>query len=290
MIDRTINAMTVDVEEYFQVSAFEQHVPFDSWSRVPSRVEASMDRILALFELAGVRATFFTVGWVAERHPAMVRRIVDGGHELASHGMNHVRVIHQDRPTFAQDIRRSKAVLEDIGGQAIRGYRAASYSIGASNIWALDELADAGFSYSSSIYPGSHDAYGMPEASRFAFRAAGGRLLEIPVTTASVGGRRLPCAGGGFFRLYPYAMTRRLLRRVNQHDGESALFYFHPWEIDPAQPRVPNLSAKTRFRHYVNIHRVEARLQRLLRDFNWDRMDRVFDIDDMHPVDSGATA
>lgn len=272
------NAMTVDVEEYFQVSAFEQHIRFDQWTNMPSRVEASTDRILALFELADVRATFFTLGWVAERHPRLIKRIVEAGHELASHGQNHVRVINQDRPTFGADIRRAKAVLEDTGGVAVRGYRAASFSIGAANLWALDELAEAGYVYSSSIYPGRHDAYGMPEAPRFAFRTGPSGLLEIPVTTVEVGGRRWPCAGGGFFRLYPYLGTRAALRRVNQRDGRPSVFYFHPWEIDPDQPRVPGLDAKRRFRHYVNIDRVEPRLRRLLSDFAWDRMDRVFPV------------
>ncbi len=274
------NAMTVDVEEYFQVSAFEQHIEFAQWTRMPSRVEASTDRILAMFELAGVRATFFTLGWVAERHPRLIRRIVDAGHELASHGQNHVRAINQDRKTFGADVRQAKAVLEDTGGQPIRGYRAPSFSISASNLWALDELAEAGYGYSSSIYPGTHDAYGMPEAPRFAFRHGPNGLLEIPVTTVEVGRRRLPCAGGGFFRLYPYRATRAALRRVNRHDGQPTVFYFHPWEVDPEQPRVPGLDVRRRFRHYLNIHRVEPRLRRLLSDFRWDRMDRVFPIDD----------
>ncbi|MDA3922477.1 MAG: DUF3473 domain-containing protein [Salinisphaera sp.] len=281
-----INAMTVDVEEYFQVAAFENHVPSDRWAHIPSRVEASIDRILALFELAGVQATFFTVGWVAERHPTMIRRIVDAGHELASHGMNHVRVFRQDRPTFAADIRQSKQVLEDIGGQRIKGYRAATFSIDQRNLWALDELADAGFEYSSSIYPGTHPAYGMPEAQRFAFRVADGRMLEVPITTAEVAGRRMPCAGGGFFRLYPYALTRQFLRGVNRGDGESAVFYFHPWEVDADQPRVPGVSFKTRIRHYLNIHRVESRLEKLLGDFGWGRMDQIF-LEHKAPAESG---
>lgn len=275
----TANAMSVDVEEYFQVSAFEQHIAFEQWTRMPSRVEASTDRILAMFELAGVRATFFTLGWVAERHPQLIRRIIERGHELASHGQNHVRVFNQDRKTFAADIRRAKAVLEDTGGQRIKGYRAASFSIGADNLWALDELAEAGYIYSSSIYPGAHDAYGMREAPRFAFRTGAPGLTEIPITTVELAGRRLPCAGGGFFRLYPYLATRAALRRVNRHDGQPAVFYFHPWEVDPGQPRVPGLDAKRRFRHYLNIGRVEPRLRRLLTDFHWDRLDRVFAID-----------
>jgi polysaccharide deacetylase family protein (PEP-CTERM system associated) len=275
----TANAMSVDVEEYFQVSAFERQIDFAQWGRMPSRLEAGLDRILAMFELAGIRATFFTLGWLAERYPQLIRRIVAAGHELASHGQNHVRVINQDRTAFAADIRKAKAVLEDTGGQAVQGYRAASFSIGAANLWALDELAEAGYTYSSSIYPGAHDAYGMPGAPRFAFRPRASGLLEIPVTTVELAGRRLPCAGGGFFRLYPYVLTRIALRRVNQHDGQPAVFYFHPWEVDPGQPRVPGLDRKRRFRHYLNLHRVEARLRRLLVDFQWDRMDRVFAVD-----------
>ncbi|WP_423823456.1 XrtA system polysaccharide deacetylase [Salinisphaera sp. SPP-AMP-43] len=276
----TANAMSVDVEEYFQVSAFEQHVSFEQWARMPSRVEASTDRILAMFELADIRATFFTLGWIAERHPRLIQRIADAGHEIASHGQNHVRAINQDRNTFGADIRQAKNVLEQISGQEVKGYRAASFSIGASNLWALDELAEAGYRYSSSIYPGTHDAYGMPEAPRFAFHHRPEGLLEIPVTTVELGGRRLPCAGGGFFRLYPYAATKAALKRVNARDSQPALFYFHPWEVDPDQPRVPGLDARRRFRHYLNIARVEPRLHRLLSDFSWDRMDRVFSVDD----------
>lgn len=274
-----VNAMSVDVEEYFQVSAFESHIASADWAKMASRVEGSTDRLLDLFAQADVQATFFTLGWVAERHPALVRRIVDAGHELASHGQNHVRVTQQDRAAFGADIRRSREVLEQTGGVAVRGYRAASFSIGADNLWALDELAEAGYVYSSSIFPGHHDAYGMPEAPRFAFRHRPGGLIELPITTATIGPRRLPCAGGGFFRLYPYALTRRLLRRVNRDEGRATIFYLHPWEIDTEQPRMPDLPMRTRFRHYVNIGRVESRLQRLLSDFTWDRMDRVFNID-----------
>jgi polysaccharide deacetylase family protein (PEP-CTERM system associated) len=273
-----LNAMTVDVEEYFQVSAFEAHIDPRRWAHIPSRVAASMDRILALFELAGVKATFFTLGCIAQAHPSMIRRMAAAGHEIASHGMRHVRVINQDWRTFHADVAQSRDVLEQISGTPVAGYRAASYSIGARNLWAHDVLAEAGFTYSSSIYPGRHDAYGMPEAPRFAFRAKPGGILEIPVTTVALGRHRLPCAGGGFFRAYPYALTKWALSRVNQRDGRAALFYFHPWEIDPGQPRLPNLPPKTRFRHYLNLGRVEARLQRLLSDFRWQRMDRVFPI------------
>ncbi|RJS94719.1 XrtA system polysaccharide deacetylase [Salinisphaera sp. Q1T1-3] len=273
------NAMTVDVEEYFHVSAFEDHIDPREWATMPSRVEASTDRILSLFEAAGVKATFFTLGWVAERQPALVRRIVDAGHELASHGQNHARAFQQEPAAFVADITRAKDVLEQAGGVAVRGYRAPSFSIDRRNLWAFDALAEAGYTYSSSVFPGHHTAYGMPDAPRFAFRHRPGGLLEIPITTADLGLRRLPCAGGGFFRLYPYALTRRLLERVTRAEGQAAIFYFHPWEIDPDQPRISGLALRTRVRQYLNLSRVESRLERLLRAFTWDRMDRIFPVD-----------
>jgi polysaccharide deacetylase family protein (PEP-CTERM system associated) len=272
------NAMTVDVEEYFQVSAFEHYINSGRWDAMPSRLVASIDRILALFEMWDVKATFFTLGWIAERHPALIRRINEAGHEIASHGMRHIRVTTQDRRAFKADVTRSREILEQTTGQAVAGYRAASYSIGASNLWALDVLGEAGFLYSSSVYPIRHDLYGMPEASRFPFRPRKGGILEIPVTTLELAGKRYPCGGGGFFRLYPYTFSRWALRRFNIRDGHPALFYFHPWEIDAEQPRVPRLNMKTRVRHYLNLGRTERRLRRLLYDFQWDRMDRVFSI------------
>lgn len=269
--------MTVDVEDYFQVSAFEGHIDRAQWDTLSCRVEVNTDRILALFDAAGVKATFFTLGWVAERYPALIRRIVEGGHELASHGYAHVRVTQQQPAEFRADVEKTKHLLEDIGGIEVRGYRAASYSIGAGNLWALDELGEAGYRYSSSIYPVRHDLYGMPEAPRFAFRPRGeASILEVPITTLRVAGKNLPCGGGGFFRLYPYAVSRWALRRINDGEGQSGMFYFHPWEIDPAQPRQTGLDLKTRTRHYLNLGRMESRLQALLGDFAWDRMDRVF--------------
>jgi len=269
--------MTVDVEDYFQVSAFEGHIDRAQWDTLSCRVEVNTDRILALFDAAGVKATFFTLGWVAERYPALIRRIVEGGHELASHGYAHVRVTQQQPAEFRADVEKTKHLLEDIGGVEVRGYRAASYSIGAGNLWALDELGEAGYRYSSSIYPVRHDLYGMPEAPRFAFRPRGeASILEVPITTLRVGGKNLPCGGGGFFRLYPYAVSRWALRRINDGEGQSGMFYFHPWEIDPAQPRQTGLDLKTRTRHYLNLGRMESRLQALLGDFAWDRMDRIF--------------
>lgn len=269
------NVMSVDVEDYFQVSAFERYVAREDWGSHPCRVEANVERILEMFERHGVTATFFTLGWMAERYPQMIRRIVAGGHELASHGWSHVRVTQQDRADFRADVMRTKALLEDVGGAPVLGYRAASYSIGRDNLWALDVLEDTGHVYSSSIFPIQHDHYGMPEAPRFAFRPNQGDLWEFPVTTLRVAGRNLPCAGGGWFRLVPYAMMRWAMRRVNRVDNEAVIFYFHPWEIDPRQPRLQGLDVKTRFRHYLNLERMQPRLEHLLGDFAWGRMDEV---------------
>ena len=271
------NAMTIDVEDYFQVSAFAPHIARDSWPARECRVEANMERILGILEAGQVHATFFTLGWIAERYPGMVRRIVAGGHELASHGYGHLRASDQDRGQFMDDIVRSKAILEDIGGQAVLGYRAPSFSIGAANLWALDTLREAGYRYSSSIYPIRHDHYGMPEAPRFAFYPNGpDGLLELPITTLRLMQHNLPAGGGGYFRLLPYALSRWMMERVNRSDGQAAIFYFHPWELDPGQPRPDGLGWKTRFRHYVNLGRMEGRIQALTRDFAWERMDRLF--------------
>lgn len=274
--DRTANAMTVDVEDYFQVSAFEGHFAREDWDRIPCRVEANTDRILQMFADAGAHATFFTLGWVAERYPSLMQRIVAQGHEVGSHGMEHIRATGQSREDFASDIRRSKAILEDATGTPVRGYRAASFSISKDNFWALDEIGAAGYSYSSSIYPVRHDLYGIPDAPRYPFKANGGGVTEIPVTTVRALGQNWPCGGGGYFRLLPYAYFKWAINRFNERDGRSAIFYFHPWEIDAEQPRVPNVSAKTRFRHYTNLAKMQGRLEQLLSDFRWGRMDEVF--------------
>jgi polysaccharide deacetylase family protein (PEP-CTERM system associated) len=271
------NALTVDVEDYFQVSAFAAHIRPQDWPGIPGRVEANVERVLALLEAAGVHATFFTLGWIAERYPAMVRRIVAHGHELASHGYAHQRASAQGPAEFARDVGASKAILEQTGGRAVLGYRAPSFSIGAGNLWALDALQRAGYRYSSSIYPIRHDHYGMPDAPRFACYPNGaGSLLELPISTVRLWRRNLPAGGGGYFRLMPYALSRWCLRRINLRDGQAGIFYFHPWELDPGQPRPPGLGARTRFRHYLNLGRTEARLGRLARDFRWDRIDRIF--------------
>jgi polysaccharide deacetylase family protein (PEP-CTERM system associated) len=270
------NALTVDVEEYFQVAAFERTIIRDSWDTVESRVEFSCGRVLDLFDAQGVRGTFFVLGWIAERHPGLVRRIVKDGHELASHGYDHTRVHNFTPEQFRADVVRTKAVLEDIGGVQVRGYRAPSYSINAKNLWALDVLQETGHVYSSSIYPIRHDLYGMPDAPRFPFRFRPDGILEIPVTTVRMGGRNYPCGGGGYFRLLPYGAFRWMLARVNEQDRQSGLFYFHPWEVDPGQPRVKGAPLKSRFRHYLNLESMATRLERLLGDFSWGRMDEVF--------------
>jgi polysaccharide deacetylase family protein (PEP-CTERM system associated) len=271
------NAMTIDVEDYFQVSAFAPHISRDSWPQRECRVEANIDRVLGILDDGKAKGTFFTLGWIAERYPEMVRRIVAGGHELASHGYGHLRASDQSREQFMDDISSSKKILEDIGGQQVIGYRAPSFSIGPGNLWALDVLQEAGYRYSSSIYPIAHDHYGMPDAPRFAFHPNGAQgLLEVPITTVRIGQRNLPAGGGGYFRLLPYALSRGMMRRVNKEDGQPAIFYCHPWELDPGQPRPAGLGLKTRFRHYVNLHRMESRIRALTRDFAWDRMDRIF--------------
>jgi polysaccharide deacetylase family protein (PEP-CTERM system associated) len=270
-----VNALTVDVEDYFQVSAFAPHIQRSEWDTLPCRVEQNVDLILALLDEAGVKATFFTLGWVAERYPGLIRRIADMGHELASHGFAHYRATDQDRDQFSADIRLAKAVLEDTAGCAVRGYRAPSFSVGPKNPWAFDCISAAGYRYSSSIYPIRHDHYGVPDAPRFSHETTPG-LMELPVATVRLLSSNWPAGGGGFFRLLPYAVSRALIRRINAIDAKPAIFYFHPWELDPHQPRVSGPGLKTRFRHYVNLHRVRPRLQRLLRDFRWNRIDRVY--------------
>jgi polysaccharide deacetylase family protein (PEP-CTERM system associated) len=274
---RPVNALTLDVEDWFQVQAYANIIGRDQWDSLESRVERNTHVLLDLFAEARVKATCFTLGWVADRHPSLIRRIVADGHELASHGYWH-RLAHEQTPAeFLEDISRARKVLEDGGGVAVRGYRAPTFSINARNPWAFDALAEAGYAYSSSIYPIRHDLYGMPDAPRTPHRLAGGRLLEIPMSTVRLGGHVVPCAGGGYFRLLPYGIFRALLRRLNRAEHRCGIFYTHPWEIDPAQPHVaaPLLS---RFRHRVNLHRTHPRLKRLLNEFAWDRMDRVFNV------------
>ena len=271
-----VNALTVDVEDYFQVQALAGTVSRAAWESMPRRVEANTERLLAAFERAGVHATFFMLGWVAERHPALVRRIVAGGHELASHGHAHERVDLLGPAAFRADIGRTRRLLEDTGGVAVAGYRAPTFSLNAATPWAFAILAGEGYRYSSSVYPVRHDLYGMPGAPRFPYRPDGGALWEIPMTTLRVLGHNLPCSGGGWFRVLPYAVFRLALRRFHQAHAVPGVFYIHPWEVDPAQPRLAVRNRLSRFRHYVNLSRTAGRLERLLDDFAWDRMDLAF--------------
>jgi polysaccharide deacetylase family protein (PEP-CTERM system associated) len=271
------NAMTVDVEDYFQVSAMAPHFSRGDWDSIPCRVEMNVDRLLNLFADSDTRATFFTLGWIAQRYPNLVRRIVDAGHELASHGFAHLRATEQSPADFLDDVTRAKKLLEDIAGAAVSGYRAPSFSISSTNPWAFDCLQTAGYRYSSSVYPVAHDHYGVPDAPRFPYRVRAG-LLEIPITTVRVFGRNLPAGGGGYFRLAPYSLSRWAIERFNADEKRPAIFYMHPWEIDPEQPRVPGTSLKTRFRHYVNLRKTHSRLARLLGDFRWGRVDQAFDL------------
>lgn len=272
---RIANALTCDVEDYFQVSAFAPHIDRNSWDARECRVERNVERLLELFAQYGARGTFFTLGWIAERYPRIVRAIVAGGHELASHGYGHLRASEMSRAEFVEDIKSAKKLLEDIGGVPVHGYRAPSFSIGHANLWAFDALVESGYCYSSSVYPVRHDHYGMPDAPRFPYRPRA-ELVEIPVTTTRLFGSNVPTGGGGYFRFFPYRLSEWMIRRVNRVDGQPAIFYFHPWEIDPSQPRVPGVGFKSRFRHYVNLHRTEARLAQLLRDFRWERVDVAF--------------
>jgi polysaccharide deacetylase family protein (PEP-CTERM system associated) len=272
---RIVNALTVDVEDYFQVSAMAPYISRNDWDAIPCRVEQNVDLLLRLFGEHDAHATFFVLGWVAERHPQVVRKIVAAGHELGSHGYAHLRATEQSREAFLDDISRAKKILEDVGGVAVRGYRAPSFSIGGTNLWAFDSIREAGYTYSSSVYPVQHDHYGMPDAPRFPYKSREG-LVEIPITTARAFGRNLPAGGGGYFRFAPYALSRWAIREVNEKEGRPAIFYLHPWEVDPEQPRVRAVGLKTRFRHYLNLDRMEGRMKRLTTDFRWDRVDRAF--------------
>lgn len=271
------NALTVDVEDYFQVAAFAESIDRRDWAGLPSRVEANTGRLLDLFDAAGVKATFFVLGWIAERHPQVVRDIHRRGHEVASHGESHRLIYNQTPAEFREETLRSKQVLEDLTGVRLRGYRAASYSIVRQSIWALDVIADAGFEYDSSIVPVHHDLYGIPGAKATPHELLtenGSRLAEFPPTTYRLLGVNVPVGGGGYFRLFPYAFTRWALRRINEQSQTPFIFYLHPWEVDPDQPRIRS-SLKSRFRHYVNLDKTEARLRRLVGDFNFGTVESV---------------
>lgn len=271
-----LNAMTVDVEDYFQVSAFERTVSRSSWASRESRVCRNTDRLLEIFDEAGVRATFFVLGWVAERFPNLVRRITAGGHELASHGFQHQLVYSISSRDFREDLRRARAALEAAGSVAVVGYRAPSYSIIRESMWALDVLIDEGYVYDSSIYPIRHDRYGIPECERHIHRIArvGGSIWELPGSTIRVAGTNLPIGGGGYFRLLPYAWTRLGFRRLNSGEKRPGIFYLHPWEIDPGQPRIP-AGSLSRFRHYHHLRKTETRLRRLLSEFSFGTVSEV---------------
>lgn len=273
---KILNAMSVDVEDYFQVSAFEPYIDKNQWDSIEHRVEQNTNKILDVLAEFNTKATFFTLGWIAERYPAIIKRIVDEGHELACHGYEHIRVTEQTPEQFRLDIIRTKKVLEDLGGKEIKGYRAASYSINSKNLWAHQVLAEEGFAYSSSIYPVKHDLYGIPDAPRFTYNPLdNSEFLEIPISTVKFGNKNIPCGGGGFFRFYPYFFSKWAFRKIN-NNNHSAIFYCHPWEIDPEQPKQVGLSFKTRFRHYLNLHKMEQRLRYLLTDFQWDTMEKIF--------------
>jgi polysaccharide deacetylase family protein (PEP-CTERM system associated) len=277
------HALTIDVEDYFQVSAFSGTINRESWDQIPCRVEANVDRILDLLDESKSKATFFTLGWIAKRFPKMVKQIVSNGHELASHGYGHHRIQEFAPKAFREDIVSAKNILEDIGGVSIQGYRAPSFSVGKETLWAFDEIKAAGYAYSSSVYPVKHDLYGMPDAPRFPYRVENG-LLEIPMTTARFGARNVPAGGGGFFRLFPYEVSRRLIERVERKDSQRCMIYLHPWEFDPAQPKVNGAPLKSQLRHRLNLNRTIPRFKRLLSDFTWDRVDRVF----AEPLSRGA--
>lgn len=268
------NALSIDVEDYFQVSAFEGAIARSQWPRQPLRVARNVARLLALLEQHQVKATFFTLGWVARREPAVVRDIVAAGHELASHGFDHFRASAQTEQAFYRDIAAARSLLEDVGGVAVRGYRAPSFSLGPRTPWAHEAIARAGYRYSSSVYPVRHDHYGVPDAPRFA-HTAHASLIEIPVASVRVWSRNWPAGGGGFFRLLPYAVSAWMIRRINA-EGRPAVFYLHPWELDPAQPRVGHAPLKSQLRHYLNLSRTEPRLARLLSAFEWARIDTVY--------------
>ena len=270
------NAFTCDVEDYFQVSAFEHLIPKSSWNDIECRIPRNIDRVLQLLSDAGVSGTFFTLGWVAERLPAVVRRIADAGHEIASHGMLHKRVFSLAPEEFREDAARAKKLLEDTSGTAVRGYRAPSWSFDARTPWAHRILEEVGYEYSSSIYPIAHDHYGVPNAPAAPFYVSSTNILEIPASTVRFIGRNWPVAGGGYFRLLPLSVSLRLLKRARITRGVPVMFYCHPWELDPEQPRIPGASRKSRFRHYVNLDKTEQRLRVLLSALQWDRMDRVF--------------
>jgi len=269
-----VNGLSVDVEDWFQVGAFEDVIERDQWSGLADRVDRNVREILDLFDEVEAKGTFFTLGWVAQRHGALLREVAARGHEIASHGWDHRRVFTMDRASFGEDIRKARAAIEDASGSRVTGYRAPSFSIDQRTPWAFMELVEQGYAYSSSVAPVAHDHYGWPEAPRFAFKPLPwAPLVEIPVTTAMFAGKRLAAGGGGFFRVLPYAFSRWAIRQVNRTEQRPAVFYFHPWEIDPGQPRVAGAPLKSRLRHYTKLDQMAPKLRQLIREFAWGRMD-----------------
>ena len=270
------NALSVDVEDWFQVGAFETVISRDSWETRERRVERNTDEVLGLFDEAGVKATFFTLGWVAARHPALIRRIAEAGHELASHGWDHKRVFTLSEAEFREDLLRARAEIEQAAGQKVSGYRAPSFSVDRRTPWAHAVLAEQGYAYSSSVAPIRHDHYGWPDSPRFAWRpVAGSDLIELPVTTFEFAGRRFAAGGGGFFRLLPYALSNWAISRVNGAEARPAIFYFHPWDMDVDQPRVADAPLRSKLRHYTNLSAMRPKLLKLLSAHEWDRTDAV---------------
>ena len=273
------NAFTVDVEDYYQVEAFSRHIHRNHWDDYPSHVEENTDEILSLLDDKNIKGTFFTLGCVAEKHPSIIRKIVDQGHEIASHGYSHKLIYKQSHEEFRSETIKSKAILEDIAQTEVRGYRAATYSITRNSLWALDILVDAGFIYDSSIFPIRHDRYGIPDVNPLPhkLKTPGGQsIIEFPITTLKTKLINLPIAGGGYFRLFPYSFSRWALGKVNQQNNEF-VFYIHPWEIDENQPVINEAGLVTKFRHYNNIKNCKQKLDKLLADFKFDTLGGVLE-------------
>jgi polysaccharide deacetylase family protein (PEP-CTERM system associated) len=272
--------MTVDVEDYFHVSAFENSIDKANWSKMPLRVENNTYRLLELFEKHNVKSTFFTLGWVAERCPNLIKAIVDQGHEIASHGFAHQRITEMSTSDFIADVTKSKDILEQLSGTEIVGYRAPSFSINDSNTWVYEKLIELGFKYSSSTYPIEHDLYGVPNWPRFIYerleRFEGQKIIEIPIPTLRENELNTGIGGGGYFRLYPYWLSKKRIDKFHQQEQQPYSFYFHPWEIDPEQPRIKNAPLKSKFRHYINLSRMEGKLEKLMKDYQWDTMRSVY--------------
>jgi polysaccharide deacetylase family protein (PEP-CTERM system associated) len=273
----TLNAMTVDVEDFFHVSAFESIIDPSQWKEYQPRVDFNTRRLLDLFAKYNVKATFFVLGWVAERYPELISEIHRQGHEIASHGYSHRRATTQTRKEFYEDVKRSKDHLENLFGERITGYRAPSFSIGYDNEWAFEVLSELDFGYSSSTYPVKHDLYGTPDWPRFVYKRKEG-IVEIPIPTLKLLGKQTPIGGGGYFRLYPYGLTKFLVSSYLKKEKQPYSFYFHPWEIDHEQPRLSHAPLKSKFRHYVNLHKTYGKLERLLQDFSWGTMKDVYNI------------